>query len=78
MKLMIRTPGFPLFGLRVVDPYGDPPGLLRATVRSLGYFASAATLGLGFVWSAFDREKRALHDRIAGTFVARRVATTRP
>jgi uncharacterized RDD family membrane protein YckC len=69
-----RTPGMRLLGLRVVDPYGEPPGLVRSVVRSLGYFVCAATLGLGFFWTAFDREKRGLHDRLAGTFVARRVA----
>jgi uncharacterized RDD family membrane protein YckC len=69
--LVGATPGMRLLRLRVVDGYGDPPGFLRAGARTLGYVASAATLGLGFVWMAFDREKRGLHDWLAGTWVAR-------
>jgi uncharacterized RDD family membrane protein YckC len=65
------TPGMRLLRLRVIDVYGDPPGLVRSAIRTLGYVASAATLGLGFVWIAFDREKRGLHDWVAGTYVIR-------
>ena len=32
---------------------------------------AAATLGLGFAWIGFDREKRGLHDWLAGTYVVR-------
>jgi hypothetical protein len=27
-------------------------------------------VGLGFWWAFFDREKRFLHDRLAGTYIA--------
>ena len=73
-----RTLGMRLLRLRVVDAYGDAPGPLRAAVRALGYFLCAATGGLGFLWVGFDREKRGLHDWIAGTYVARRVDPATP
>ncbi len=64
-----RTPGMRLLGLRIVDIYGDAPSVPRVLVRTLGYLAGAATLALGFLWIGFDREKRGLHDWLAGTYV---------
>jgi uncharacterized RDD family membrane protein YckC len=66
-----RTLGMRVCKLRVIDVYGEPPSVARAALRTLGYLASAATLGLGFVWVGFDAEKRGLHDWIAGTYVIR-------
>jgi uncharacterized RDD family membrane protein YckC len=66
-----RTLGMRALGLRVIDVYGEPPSVARAAVRTLGYLASVATLGLGFVWVGFDAEKRGLHDWLAGTYVIR-------
>lgn len=65
------TPGMRLLGLRVIDLYGDAPSLPRAIARSAGYLVSAATLGLGFVWIGFDRERRGLHDWLSGTHVVK-------
>lgn len=64
-----RTPGMRLLGLRVVDLYGETPSVLRAAARTAGYLVSAATFSLGFLWIGFDREKRGLHDWLAGTYV---------
>ena len=69
--LTARTLGMRLLGLRLIDVYGEDPGLLRATVRTLGYGLCLATFSLGFVWIGFDREKRGLHDWVAGTYVVR-------
>ena len=66
-----RTLGMRALGLRVIDVYGEPPSVTRAALRTLGYLAGLATLGLGFVWVGFDAEKRGLHDWIAGTYVIR-------
>lgn len=63
------TPGMRLLRLAVIDVYGDPPSALRALVRTAGTFASTALVGLGFLWIAFDREKRGLHDWLSGTYV---------
>ncbi len=41
----------------------------RSALRFLGYAASVAPLFLGLVIALFDRERRALHDHLAGTVV---------
>lgn len=66
-----RTLGMRVTNLKVIDLYGDPPSPLRCVTRCTAYIASAATLFLGFLWIGFDREKRGLHDWIAGTYVIR-------
>ena len=66
------TPGKSLLGLSVQTDEGETPiGFQRAVVRVVGYLVSALMLGLGFVMIAFSDDKRALHDRIAGTRVMR-------
>jgi uncharacterized RDD family membrane protein YckC len=62
-----RTPGMRAVGVRVIDLYGDPPSTGRAVARTAGYLALLATAGLGFLWIAFDRERRGLHDYLSGT-----------
>jgi uncharacterized RDD family membrane protein YckC len=57
--------------IKVITAYGRPLGFARAGVRLLGYGLSALMLSLGFVWIGFDREKRGLHDWLAGTYVVR-------
>lgn len=64
-----QTPGKRLLGLRVVRITGDPVGYGRALLRYIGYFLSFLLVGFGFVMIAFDRNKRGLHDLIAGTCV---------
>ena len=66
------TPGKSLLGLSVQTDEGETPiGFQRAVVRVVGYLVSTLMLGLGFVMIAFSDDKRALHDRIAGTRVMR-------
>lgn len=65
------TPGMRSLGLRIIDLYGDAPSVPRTIARSAGYLVSAATLGLGFVWIGFDRERRGLHDWLSGTHVVK-------
>ena len=66
-----RTLGMQVMKLKIIDVYGDPPSPARCIVRCAGYLASAATLGLGFLWIGFDSEKRGLQDWIASTYVIR-------
>lgn len=66
-----QTPGLRAAGARVIDVYGDPPSIARALARAAGFLAALATLGLGLLWIAFDREKRGLPDWIAGTYVVK-------
>lgn len=66
------TPGKSLLGLSVqTDEGASPIGFQRAGIRVVGYLVSTLILGLGFVMIAFSDDKRALHDRIAGTRVMR-------
>ncbi len=65
------TPGKMALGLRIITDDGQPIGLGRSIVRYLGYIVSAIILLIGFLMIAFTREKRGLHDFIAGTVVVR-------
>jgi uncharacterized RDD family membrane protein YckC len=65
------TPGLRLLRLCVINVYGDPPEWWRMLLRCLGFVLSVLLLGLGFLWIGFDREKRGLHDWLAGTYVIR-------
>lgn len=66
-----QTVGKRLLRIRVITQYGKPLGFARAAARLLGYALSGLMLSLGFVWIGFDREKRGLHDWLAGTYVVR-------
>jgi uncharacterized RDD family membrane protein YckC len=64
-----QTLGKRLLGLRVISSRGEAPGPLVASVRFLTMVLSLALAGLGFLWCIFDRERRALHDHLSGTYV---------
>jgi serine/threonine protein kinase len=64
-----RTFGKWLFGLKVVDPSGEPIGVGRSAARALGYVVSAIPLGLGFVGMALHPEYRGFHDLVADSLV---------
>lgn len=68
---MGRTIGMRALKLRIIDVYGDEPSTTRALARTAGYAVATASLGLGFIWIAFDSEKRGLHDWLAGTYVVK-------
>ena len=63
-----QTVGKLLFGLRVVRPDGKNPHLLRSIVRVLAYGLSSIFY-IGFAMVLFTRDRRGLHDYIAGTYV---------
>lgn len=48
---------------------GGPLGLGQAGLRFLGYLASTLPLFAGFLMAPFDKERRALHDHLAGSVV---------
>jgi uncharacterized RDD family membrane protein YckC len=64
-----RTPGMTVVGLRIVSRTGEPVSGRRALLRVLTLPLSFALLGLGLLGIVFDRERRALHDIIAGSTV---------
>jgi uncharacterized RDD family membrane protein YckC len=70
------TIGGSVLGLHVVRLDGRPVDWSTGIVRALGCFLSAVVAGLGFIWIAFDPEKQAWHDKIAGTVVVRRPGGT--
>lgn len=66
-----KTPGQKLVRIRVVHRAGGPVGPGRAVVRLAGTALGLVPGGLGSLWMAFDREKRAFHDYLTGTYVVR-------
>jgi uncharacterized RDD family membrane protein YckC len=66
------TPGKMMCGLAIVDPVGGRISYLRALGRYLATILSSIILCVGFIMAGFDREKRALHDRICDTRVIRK------
>lgn len=46
---------------------GKPLGTSRAALRYLAATVSLITLGAGFVWALFDKDRQFLHDRVCGT-----------
>jgi uncharacterized RDD family membrane protein YckC len=64
-----QTVGKRLLGLRVIGAHGTAPGALGGIVRFFTLLLSVTPAGLGWLWCLFDRERRALHDHLAGTYV---------
>lgn len=64
-----QTPGKAMLKLKVVRTEGKDMSYGIAFLRWVSYFISALPLYIGFVWAAFDGEKQAWHDKIAGTVV---------
>jgi uncharacterized RDD family membrane protein YckC len=64
------TVGKRALGLRVMNRRGARIGFVRAAVRFLAKLLSVATLLLGYLLVFFTKRRQALHDLIAGTFVA--------
>ena len=74
-----RLPGMRLTRLALIDARGAKP----TPTRSLGWLAArflgVGLGGLSLYWSLVDRDRRTLHDRIAGVWVVQDVtATGRP
>jgi uncharacterized RDD family membrane protein YckC len=66
-----QTLGKMLMGVRVMGVEGGMLASGAALLRFIGYFVSLAPLGLGFVMAGLRRDKRALHDLLAGSRVVR-------
>jgi len=64
-----QTIGKRLMHLRVIGARGTAPGALGGIVRFVTLVLSVTPAGLGWLWCLFDRERRALHDHLAGTYV---------
>jgi uncharacterized RDD family membrane protein YckC len=64
-----KTIGMALLGIRVVRTDGTPIGPRQAVIRTLTLPLSFLILGLGFLGILTNRDRHALHDRLAGTAV---------
>lgn len=77
-----QTPGKMAVGIKVIRTDSSPITWHYALLRYVGYIVSALTLGIGFIWIAFDSRKQGIHDKIADTYVVklpvRQVAFTEP
>jgi uncharacterized RDD family membrane protein YckC len=64
-----QTLGKRICHLRIISTRGTVPGAMRGVFRFLALCISVLPAGLGWLWCLFDRERRALHDHLAGTYV---------
>jgi uncharacterized RDD family membrane protein YckC len=64
-----QTLGKRLLRLRVIGARGTAPGPLGGIIRFGALLLSVLPAGLGWLWCLFDRERRALHDHLASTYV---------
>ncbi len=64
-----QTVGMMAVHIKLLTRANGRVSLSRSALRLLGYVASVAPLFLGLVIALFDRERRALHDHLAGTVV---------
>jgi uncharacterized RDD family membrane protein YckC len=69
LTLANRTIGKALMGLQVVPMSGGRIGILRATLRYLGYIVSIIPLFFGFIWILLSNKRQGWHDKLAGTCV---------
>ncbi len=66
----LGTPGKLLCRCHLVDAKTlGPLSVKQSLLRNLGYLVSWGTLGLGFLWIAWDKHKQGFHDKIAGSVV---------
>ncbi|MBT8768192.1 RDD family protein [Metapseudomonas boanensis] len=57
-----QTLGMQVWGIRVQNKDGTAISLWQATLRFVVAIGSWLCLGLGFLWSLWDKEKRTWHD----------------
>ena len=70
-----RTLPMQTWKMRVVRPDNLPIGVGRAALRYVLAWPSLLLFGVGVFWAFFDRDRKFLHDRLAGTRI---VATGDP
>jgi uncharacterized RDD family membrane protein YckC len=73
-----QTIGKMLTRVRVVGDDGLFPPFGAALLRYFGYYVSLLPFGTGFVMAGLRRDRRALHDLLAGTRVERPVLVLAP
>ena len=64
-----KTLGMAVLGIRVVATDGDPIGPRQAVIRTVTLPLSFLLFGLGFIGILLNKDRHALHDRLARTVV---------
>ncbi len=70
---MSATLGKKICGIIVLDENGNKLSSSQGFLRSLCRILSGIILGIGYLLALFDDENRALHDKLAKTFVAKEI-----
>jgi uncharacterized RDD family membrane protein YckC len=65
------TVGMRAWRVRIEDKNGQRPGWGACSLRFLVALFSTALVGLGFLWSLFDKGKRTWHDILSSTRLVR-------
>jgi uncharacterized RDD family membrane protein YckC len=66
-----QTLGMQVWGIRVQNADGTGISLWQALLRFVVAIASWLCVGLGFIWSLFDKRKRSWHDMYSDTQLVR-------
>ncbi|WP_122435841.1 RDD family protein [Pseudomonas viridiflava] len=66
-----QTLGMQVWGIRVQNADGTAISLMQALLRFFSAIASWLCVGLGFIWSLYDKQGLAWHDRFSGTRLVR-------
>jgi uncharacterized RDD family membrane protein YckC len=66
-----QTLGMQVWGIRVQNADGTGISLWQALLRFVVAIASWLCVGLGFLWSLFDKQKRSWHDMYSETQLVR-------
>lgn len=66
------TLGKMAMGIKVIGPDGGRISYGRAIGRYFATFLSTLILGIGYLMALFTKDKRTLHDFIAGTYVIKK------
>lgn len=64
-----QTPGKKAMRIKVIKADGTPISDTDALLRVFGYYVGRVTLGLGYLWAAFDANSQSWHDKMANTYV---------
>jgi uncharacterized RDD family membrane protein YckC len=65
------TVGYRLARVRIVDPYGRPPGLGALALRLSFGLVGPINILLDMLWIPADRHKQSLRDKLAHTYVVK-------
>ena len=66
-----QTLGMQVWGIRVQNADGTAISLWQALLRFIVSIGSWLCLGLGFIWSLFDKHKRTWHDMYSSSQLVR-------